>query len=109
MAYPLPPSRVPSARSIRARATVVHASAFVTFLIAVLALIATVIGQELEIAGVVGVLLVAPVLMLYGLMWVAYLRDSHETRSALWALAIFVPVFGSLAYYFFVWRKASEA
>jgi hypothetical protein len=88
---------------------VVHVCAFVTFLVGVLALIANAIGQEVEIAGVVGVLLVAPVLMLYGLMWVAYLRDSTERSSALWALIILVPVFGSLAYYFFVWRKASAA
>ena len=85
MAYPLPSAKAPSARSIRARATVVHVSAFVTFLVAVLALIANAIGQEVEIAGVIGLLLAAPVLILYGLTWVAYFRDSPERRSISWA------------------------
>jgi len=88
---------------------VIHVCAFVTFLVAVLALIGNAIGREVEITGVVGVLLAASVLMLYGLMWVAYFRDSPERRSAVWALILFVPVLGSLAYYFFVWRKTSEA
>jgi uncharacterized membrane protein len=105
MTLPLPPTRSPSALAEKRLAKLVHVSALVATITVILGIGASLIDKPIEIGGALGVLVALLVVIHWGLMWQAFLRDTSERRSKIWAAILVVPFLGPVAYYWVVWRS----